>query len=1057
MLAAIASLAACGGRAPAPAAPAAAAASGAGAAPAKAAEGAPAQVEAVKPSRLFPELVGPRGVVASEDGETRVLVDRMRLVVHADGAADRAPEMLPGGNVASIALPSRLGGGYLFHVNAGGGTEIWRAATWLGKLEPLARRGEVVLDIVPGFDRLYLRLSTGNRVIALDARTGAQMPLGPLPVSSSFGMLAFADGWRAVVDTDLRGPLATFDAGSTWRAVGVAEKPLAVGVVEGSLAVFVAGGRYLVDPRGVVTHRTDEARDDRRAKAPPGAPASGEPPSAEPQRPGPLGKHPLRAAVEDGWPDSATTAVVARGGALGRVSLRDGAVTALVEDAYPDRRSTCHAVRLGVGSGAGFVCGERDGPTAVYAFSPPLSMTPVLRFERPRFVAASGNGAIVIRGRCADDAPDGAAARPAEEADARWYCVRAVSGKMREVRVKGFNLGVERVVGLADGRVAVLVPPRGGSPGVVSIVSSGAPKVVPLVLPEEPKSAAHELRRGMWLEGFEERAPGVLGGWVEAGGPVVGVEVTLDGKVKAGEVRDDPAGDTGGVIVGGRFGVSVFEGGRAAETSDGGMTWTSFDLPARDEEARAVPSRGVGPVGAALPGWVRVGWGEPATPDDMKPAESPASPYVPLRISPSIPFHCELDSVATPPLADRPRAAPPPPPPSPPRGVMVRRSFPAPRPSQADRGPGWIAFRNTPPPPLAADEVGIDSGAPFDTVPLRAYAWGKRGGDWTRTGRWLVRFDDRFDASSGVRSSAMTASPWPDEAAARDGLGVGASFSGNAGWAALLDPSGRAALVTECHNNASCALYAVGDGQPVLPVRDASGKPGFIRPNGFGAVRVGDTWYFLSQSTSYDAVALFRVDLGVARQIGLYHRPVQRYGFEPPRLVRRALGGGVGLLVAGAPEPGDNDRSGGSWYVLPADLETGELGEAVVLARRDLAGAALQRCAPEQDGWVFDMTPTTATPLHVENAAVTLSDRIEMRVRMDPGAVCIERMATPGGPFFPLAGKAAAAGPAQPPKPLTAPPGRKGSFDDAPAIPLAVTEKASGRRWGLACARVGKK
>ena len=673
-------------------------------------------------------------------------------------------------------------------------------------------------------------------------------------------------------------------------------------------------------------------------------------------------------------------------------------------------------------------------------------MKPVLRFDRPRFVAASGNGALVIRGRCAEEAP-------AEEADARWYCVRSPAGKMREVRVKGFDLGVERVVGLGDGRVAVLVPPRGGSPGIISLISGpgggAAPANVPLVLPAEPKNAARELRHGMWLEGFEEREPGVLGGWVEAGGPVVGVVVTLDGKVKAGEVRDDPAGETGGVIVGGRFAVSVIDGGRAAETSDGGMTWSTFDLPARDDEARAVPSRAVGPVGAALPGWVRVGWGETGAADDMKPAASPTAPYVPLKVSPSIGLRCELATVASPPPGDRPRAAPPPPPPPPPRGILARRGFPAYRPP-VERGPGWLPFRNMPPPPLAADEVGIDNGAAYDAVQVRAYAWGKKGTDWTRTGRWLVRFDDRFDAAVGVQSSALTASPWPDEAAAREGMGTGGASYGNASWGALLDPSGRAALVSACHSAASCLLYAVGEGQPVLPVRDAAGRPGgFIRPYPGGAVRVGDTWYLLAQSASYDAVALYRVDLGVARQIGGYFRPVQRYGFEAPRLVRRALGGGIGVLVGGAPEPGERSAR---WYVLPADLETGELGEAIVLARRDLSVPSLPRCAAEQDGWVLDTTPETTTPVELDNARAQI-DAVEMRVRIDPGAVCIERMASRGGPFYPPAGKGA--GPT--PKPLTAPPGRKGGIDDATAIPLAVTEKATGRRWGLACVLKGRK
>ena len=278
LIAFVASGTACGGKAKTPALPVASGAAKSGPSGSAGAADASLLTE-VRPSRLVPELVGARGVVATEQGEQRVLVDRMRLVAHADGSIERAVELLPNGTVHSIALPSRLGGGYLFHVNAGGGTEMWRAAGWLDKLRPLTRRNEVVSDVVPGFDRLYVRLSSGNRVIALNQETGEQMPLGPLPVAGSYGQLAFADGWRAIVDTDLRGPLATFDAGLTWRSLGVTEKPVAVGIFDGDPAVIVNGGRYVVDARGLVSHRTDT-----RARRPEGE--DGEPVA---KKSGPLG------------------------------------------------------------------------------------------------------------------------------------------------------------------------------------------------------------------------------------------------------------------------------------------------------------------------------------------------------------------------------------------------------------------------------------------------------------------------------------------------------------------------------------------------------------------------------------------------------------------------------------------------------------------------------------------------------------------------------------------------------------------------------------------------
>src|SRR5690606_30581267 len=151
-------------------------------------------------------------------------------------------------------------------------------------------------------------------------------------------------------------------------------------------------------------------------------------------------------------------------------------------------------------------------------FEPPLGMRPVMRFDKPRFVSASGNGALVIRGSCRE----GGAAH-----DGRAYCIVAADGGTREIHVSaiGRDAGGERVVALADGRVAILAPPRLGRSGQLTLLKGHDVTTVPLVLPVKPRSTVRDLQRGMWLSGFEEREPGVLGGWVDAGGPVVGVRV----------------------------------------------------------------------------------------------------------------------------------------------------------------------------------------------------------------------------------------------------------------------------------------------------------------------------------------------------------------------------------------------------------------------------------------------------------------------------------------------------------------------------------------------------
>lgn len=962
----------------------------------------------ITPSRLFPDLVGERGVVAYENGHKRVLIDRMRIIAHEDGSLERAAELLPVGAVTSIALPTRLGGGFLFHAQTGGGTQLWRASTWLGKLQPLVTLSAVASEIVPGFDRLYVRFAANNRLAALDPASGEAMSLAPLPPAAAYGSLQFADGWRAVIDTDLRGPLATFDAGSTWRPVGIRERITAIPAIGGDPTILVQGGQYRIDARGGVTFRAE-------------APRSGEPEDSElsPGRPpGPFGRRPLRAAVEDGWPDGSNTAVVARGGALARVSLTDGAVLAMAEQAFPERQASCHAMRLG--AGFGFVCGEREGATSIYAFEPPLAMRPVMRFKRPRFVASSGNGALVIRGACSDEATllEGT----------RAYCVLRDGGKTRELRVKGEQLGFERIVALSDGREVVLVPPRAGSSGQLTILQGTSMSSVALRLPAEPRSVAKELKNGMWLEGFEEREPGVLSGWVEAGGPILGLRISLDGNVKAGDVRHDPAG----AVLSGRFGLSVGEGGRAAESTDGGMTWNVFDLPERDEDDEpGSKTRACGPVGCAIKGWIRVGWGKPAVADDLEPASSPPAFYLPMRASTAIGLECEATGSVTPP--------PPPakgkiePIPSRPT-ILSYGSFGRRR----ELTPQWIPFRNMPPPALQTDEVGVDQGSPYELITMRAYAWGKKGADWTRAGRWLIRFDDRFDPGGGVRSSSPSVSLWSDEAMAADALGA---TSYGLSWNVALDPSGRAALVSACRSSI-CSLYGVSDGQPVLPLRDAAGRTNvFQRPFSGGAVRTGETWFFITQGPSYDTVTLWRSDLGVSRQVETFYRPTQaRYTPpEPPRLVRRALGGSLGILFGSSPEPGDR---AGNFYVVPVDPESGEVSEAIQLTRRDLGGQVPERCAPGQDGWVVDAALDVTPAIELVGGYASL-DSVELRMRIDPGLACVEAMAARMDGTF---SKPSGAPPAGPPS------AREG---DAGGLPLAVTERSSGRRWVFRCSKEG--
>jgi len=1016
---------ACGGAPPEAAAPkpiasATPAASGSGKANAKAPKtmDPPGLLGSISGSYLLPELAPERGVFLREEGHTKLLVDRMRLIVREDGSEERAAELLPNSYAQAIALPTRLGGGFLFQSAGGGMTQVWRASSWLAHLEPLTQLPTIAEEIIPGFDRLYVRLASTNRLMAIDPQTGGVVPLGPLPTAVSYGQIAFADGWRAVVDTDLRGPLVTFDAGTSWRPLRLAERPTTITAVTGDPTLFVAGGSYVIDAAGSMTFRpdaprkygTDKDRDDDDTK------------HARP--PGPLGKRPLRTALEDGFPAEGRSAIVARGGALARVSLRDGSVIKLVPEAYKDRDASCHAVRLG--GGWGFVCGVRDGATTVHAFVPPMSMKEIWRFAKPRFVASSGNGALVVRGSCTDEA--------AKAGDGRTYCIRGVDGSTRQIRVTG-DLGVERVVALADGRVVVLVPPRREAGQLTVLRGAAVEASAALKFPSKPSDSVRVAKRGLWLEGFEEREPGVIGGWIEAGGALVGVRVSLDGTMKLGEMRTDP----NGALLSGRFGLSVGDDGEAVETIDGGMEWTSFEMP--DHEIDSPPrTRACGPVGCALASWLRVGWGSSLVKDDFIVAKAPSAPYSSVTVPQTVAMSCDLLGSVTPPLPEKPATKDP-----------KATKNPYPRygygyPYGYGYGYGyynyrapWSPFRNTAAPTLGKDEVGIDTGSYGDSAGIRSYAWGKKGSDWTKVGKWLVRFDDRFDVAGGVRSSATTASPWADEQQATAGVGGGMTY-GIASWAAYPDPSGRATLAQAC--NGPCVLYSIADGQPVLTMRDGSGRFGnYTRmlagasANGT-AVRVGESWFFLTQGPVYDAIALWRTDLGVVRSLGTYYRPTKsRYAAnEPPRLVRRALGTGLGLLVSAPKGPGE---PAGTWFVLPLDPDTGALDEPIALGRRDLAGAMPERCVAGQDGWLTEIT-LEATPSVDLGSAYAPLDGVEMRLRLDPGSVCAEGFSAR------IDGTVVVPGKKTPVK-------SKPRDVDPRMVPLAATERTSGTRWVFEC------
>ena len=883
------------------------------------------------------------------DGTSQMVLQRLRIELTPTGGLRRAHDLLPTnrGGTSAMALPDRLGGGHLF-VSTSSGSTLWRARTFLGRLEALVKLPSGAVQVAAGVDRLLVRSPTSDRTWGVDPDTGAiEAPL-PLPPAPRFGPITFVDGWRGAVFADLQGLLVTHDAGATWRPVAVTEAPRQLTAEGGLVAAQLTSGRVRIDPdTGAVIDG---------AGVPVAAPAS----SARTATRGPWGAaRPLRVAIEDGWPLLDGTSVAMRQGRVGRVRLEDGEVLEASFTPIPgEETASCQAVRFGVD--VGFVCGAPGRGTTVYAYEPPTSARLVMSFDAPRAVMPSQNGWLVVRGGCARDATP---------APGR-YCVVGPAGAAREVSAVG-NVGVERVVALSDGRVAVVVPPRDTDGQLLILPAVDRPGAIQ-ALALRPDENAPILRRGLWLDGMSEVAPGELGGWSEASGLLAGVRVKLDdGSATAGPLQEGTH-----VAIAGQRAFSALGADQMNETLDGGLTWKPVIAPPALGQGKLQPGLHCGAGGCAIPfergAWVRVGWGAPVDPTDLEEApERPAAAperiiNTPLRMT------CEVVRRET-------RREPPTP------GAMTMRMYPPglnPMSDPSTAPPPIVPFQGVAPPTTPAGSLQLSEGTATG-APARLYGWVPRGVAAGRSGRAQLRFFDRFDPVSPVRSTALSQMPWRDEQALRDAFGLGA---GSLALHSLIDPSGRAMLLASCQN-AGCELHGAVAGRPLipLPLPDEDTMARVFSPSA-SAVWLDESFYLAHNMGSQ--VTVWRLEPDQPRQLARLPRIT---GFNnmssQVTLVRRARSRQLGLLSRGGGQPG---RSDVDLFVLPIDPTSGQVGTQIRLGPADLSWTPTRVCGADDDGWLIDVSLPVQPVLRMP-AGVRMND-IEVRARLDPSSVCIDAL-----------------------------------------------------------------
>ncbi len=978
---AVVALAACSAPPPLPALPARAGAARASA--------------AVSPITARPKfggwLLAPEGPAGSEvqlgpDGRRSFILRGMRWVDHPDGSIERAREVFQEEDVKAMQLPARLGGGYLFYVTSGSGTSIWRAESWTGDLHPLGRVDPPVSALTSGFDRLYLSSATSHTLRSIDPWSGKALDLAPLPHAAAYGDMVFADAWQAVVLAGVRGALATFDAGETWFPLAA---PDAIGELSlspsGAVLVGTEEGQFELDSTGRLVQTSARGSDalfrdaERFMRYPreafPAAPAPGAKPAPA------LGRRPLRAAVVRGFPDTPNTAVVIERGRFGRVRLDDGAV--LSSEPFSGR-TPCRGVALGLGFG--FVCGDAHGPTDVYSYRHgrlELDLT----LPGPNSVRSSGNGALVLGAPCslvrrdrAERALPAAAPLAGGERRVARYCVRQVSGELFDVRVRG-DVGSERITALRDGRVAVLIPPRAGAVGRLSIVSASGTSGSDLDIVPDSGPGARLVRSGLWLDDVWEVSDGMLGAWVVGARAYVGVHIDLKGVVRIAQLQE-------GVDETSFYGPHALHLAASAslrESSDHGFEWRVSELPAAllasaSAAAPRRPLRGCSAVGCVHDDWVRIGWSaEGETPE-------PARPEPPARVSYPAPGFAFWT------LGCRSRGGASSVRSSPPRAAAARPDSAAPKAQRARRGEApessaWWQFQGTPAPQRKPGDVGYDFGETNENGAYRAYAWGPSGEDWSRRSTWQIRIGDRF-STAPAWSTRVTRSPWHDAASAAQAFGLDPS-TGVDWWLRL--GAGGDSGVLQIRVRSESTLHLVDRDRSITTLRTAAGDFGTIS----GAYAVRDRWYVGASRAEH--FQLYRVEQGRLELVATY----PMFGRVVTQLVRSVHGDELALW---------QKSSGLGWHLMPIDLETFEPAPALFIPLERL-GSVPPACEPGRPGWLAVAgVPLTDSGVSESNTHLDFSGaaeglrtkRLTARVVIDETGVCVDSLSALSDGALPL-------------------------------------------------------
>jgi hypothetical protein len=712
----------------------------------------------------------------------------------------------------------------------------------------------------------------------------------------------------------------------------------------------------------------------------------------------------LSAALLNGFQLDAGSAIIARGGFLSQVRLSDGATLRSKQHAYAPSVD-CQAIQIG--AEPGFVCGAETQATTLYRYDGQFALSELLHFNTPRKVQAAGEGGVVIHGSC-DESAAGSQGT---------YCTFD-GHQTKQIQIA--SNASSHVALLRDHAFILLQPPTVKSAGSITrIQGSRHSQRIALNLGTASDATTALVKTGVWLDPLTEDSSGNLFTWVLGNGQFVGVKIDAQGKLQAGELRDDPSR----ALLNAAVGASLTASGVGFFTTDHGFHWHSFELPAAlgsldpYSESSAIHNSepwGCSPMGCALGSWLRVGFGSPQT--ALTPATQPQ--LVP-PLGQAAP-HWAMDCAATGEVRGGLTAHRPDRHPSQPQVKIGSDS------SALIESSPWRFFQSIAPPAHAPNDLLLDIGQEDRETQFRAYAFGPQTDAWSSSAHWLVRVTNHFDLDSPW-STAATRTPWPQAAAAARVFGQESQASAFTDWSAVLDSSGLAALLRINGSNGS-ELYILEKDKPILPVTVPSN---FDPRRPVTLARARGTWFIATEQNGL---------LSVQRLEGRRSSPFARFPLfnqdaTQVELVESQALDALSIWVKTAED---------GWYFYPLDLNSATLQVPTHISVADL-NAVPESCAAESEGWrVTSDVPLAGLGGSAVNTWLAFApdlsqlrvNRVEARVLASEHGVCLDAVAARLDDSTIL--------------PRHIP--RQEDVTSKP-VPVTLTDRTTERRFGFRCGR----